>query len=138
MKVTIRRINDQVHLEAINEQGNRVQADGASHIGGQGLGMRPMEMLLSALGNCSAIDVIEFLRKMRQPLEKLEIEIDGTREEGKHPALFTDIHLHYKLTGDLDPKKVEKAIALSVDTYCSVARIVEKTAKISWSYSLEK
>jgi len=136
MKITIRRVNDQVHFESRNETGNTVLADGAPHIGGQGLGMRPMEMLVSALGNCSAIDVVEFLRKMRQGLETLEIELEGKREEGKHPSLFTEIHLHYRLSGELDPRKVEKALSLSVDKYCSVARHLEKTVELSYSFSI--
>ncbi len=136
MKISIRRINDKVHVEARNASGNVVEADGAPSVGGEGLGMRPMEMLLSALGSCSAIDVVEFLRKMRQPLESLEIDVEGEREEGKHPSLFTKVHLHYRLSGALDSGKVERAIRLSVDQYCSVARILEKTAQISWDYTI--
>ncbi len=136
MRIEIERLNQDYHLRATNEEGIIVEADGAASIGGQGKGMRPMQMLIASLGSCSAIDLVLFLRKMRQPLVDLKIRIDAEREKDKNPALFTDVHLHYMVWGDLDPTKVEKAITMSVDQYCSVARIIEKTAKITWSYAL--
>lgn len=136
MKIHLTRLDKAFHMQASNEAGNTVTSDGAESIGGSGQGMRPMEMLISSLGSCSAIDVIQFLKKMRQPLEHIELEIDAERDPDNVPSLFTRINLHYTLKGDLDPKKTEKAISLSVDKYCSVARILEKTAEISWSYTL--
>lgn len=137
MRITLHRLNDAYHLEARNESGQTVQSDGATSIGGSHLGMRPMEMLISSLGSCSAIDVISFLRKMRQPLEDIQIRIEADREADQTPSLFTEVRMHYILKGSMDPKKVEKAISLSVDKYCSVARILEKTARITWSYELQ-
>ena len=136
MKIHLTRLDNAFHIQASNEAKNTVISDGAESIGGSGQGMRPMEMLLSSLGSCSAIDVIQFLKKMRQPLEHIELEIDAERDPDNVPSLFTKINIHYTLKGDLDAKKTEKAISLSVDKYCSVARILEKTAEISWSYTL--
>jgi len=133
MIINLKRLDDAFHMKATNEDGQSVESDGAPSIGGSHKGMRPMQMLISSLGSCSAIDVINFLKKMRQPLEDIQLRIEAQREEDKTPALFTQIHLHYVLKGSLDPKKAEKAVALSVDKYCSVARILEKTAKITWS-----
>lgn len=136
MKIRLTRLDKSYHMRASNEAGNTVTSDGAESIGGSGQGMRPMEMLISSLGSCSAIDVIQFLKKMRQPLEHIELEIDAERDPDKVPSLFTKIHIHYILKGKLDSKRTEKAISLSVDQYCSVARILEKTAEISWSYEI--
>lgn len=136
MKIRLTRLDQAYHMQASNEAGNTLTSDGAESIGGSGQGMRPMEMLISSLGSCSAIDVIQFLKKMRQPLEHIELEIDAERDPDKVPSLFTKIHIHYLLKGALNPKKAEKAISMSVDQYCSVARILEKTAEISWSFEI--
>mgnify|MGYP006291010815 CR=1 FL=1 len=136
MEVTLKRLDDAFHLVAINEDGNTVETDGAPEIGGHQRGMRPMQLVLSALGSCSAIDVIQFLKKMRQPLLDIQMRISAQREKDVAPALFTDIHLHYVLHGPLDSRKVERAISLSVDKYCSVARLLDKTASITWDYEI--
>ena len=136
MRITLRRLDDSVHLEAVNEAGSTIQADGAPAIGGNNRGMRPMELLLSALATCSAMDVITFLEKMRQPLADIRITVEGKRDPTMVPSLFTGIHLDFQLVGTLDPSKAERAIRLSVDKYCSVARHLEGGTSITWSYSI--
>jgi putative redox protein len=137
MKITFKRLDNAFHILASNEHGNTIQTDGSTQIGGNHLGMRPMQVVLSALGSCSAIDVIQFLKKMRQPLRDIEMIVTAEREKEKTPSLFTDIHIHYILKGKLNSKKVERAISMSVDKYCSVARILEHTANITWDYKIE-
>lgn len=137
MKIKLYKINDAVKFKAVNEQQNEIILDGSPSIGGLNEGMRPMETLLSALAGCSAMDVVSLLNKMRQPLEGLEIEVNGTRDEEKIPAIFTHIHLKFNLTGNLDEKKVKKAISMSVDQYCSVARMLENKATIEWSFFIK-
>ncbi len=137
MEIKLKRLDDAYHMVAINENGNTVESDGSPDIGGSHKGMRPMQMVLSALGSCSAIDVIQFLKKMRQPLRDIEMTITAEREKDAVPSLFTDIHLHYVLHGPLDSRKVERAISMSVDKYCSVARLLEKTATITWDYEIQ-
>ena len=136
MKIEIKRLDQAYHLLASNENGNTVESDGAESIGGSGKGMRPMQMLLSSLGACSTIDVINFLRKQRQPLDDIRITLTGERDPDKVPSLFTDVHVHFELFGNLDEKKVAKALSLSMEKYCSVARILEKTATITWDFSI--
>ena len=136
MKIQIRRLDDAYHLEAKNENGNTVETDAAPDLGGHNKGMRPMEMLASSLGACSAIDVIMLLKKQRQPLEDIRISIDAEREKDKQPALFTDIHLVFSLYGNIDQEKAQRAVQLSMDKYCSVSRILEKTAKITWEVEI--
>ncbi len=138
MKIRIERQDDAFHLRAFNAGGNHVDTDANPDIGGSNKGMRPMELLLSSLGTCSSIDVIHILRKQRQPLEDIRVEIDAEREKDKHPALFTTIHVTFILTGNLDPEKIERAVNLSMEKYCSVSRIVEKTAKITWEWKVVK
>lgn len=136
MKIDIHRLDDAFHLQAVNEEGNTVETDGAPDIGGHGKGMRPMQVVLAALGTCSSIDVILLLRKQKQDLKDIRVSIEAEREKDKTPALFTDIHVHYQLFGAIDDKKAERAVSLSMDKLCSVGKILEKTAKITWSYEV--
>ncbi|HSM75056.1 MAG TPA: OsmC family protein [Desulfobacterales bacterium] len=99
-------------------------------------GVRPSEMLLVALGACSAVDVVEILRKKRRPVSMLEISVDGEREPDP-PWPYRSIHLHYRLAGQtLKEKAVQDAIALSVEKYCSVAATVRGIARITTSFSI--
>ncbi len=137
MKIHLKRIDNAFHLEASNELGKIIEMDGAPKIGGSDKAARPMQVLLMSLAGCSSMDVLDILKKQRQQVEDFRIEVDAEREKDKTPALFTDIHLHFYLKGDLNEKKVERAVNLSMETYCSVAKIVEKTAKITWEYTIE-
>lgn len=136
MLIQLERLDDAFNLKATNEQGNSVETDAAPAIGGGGKGMRPMEMLLSSLGACSSIDVIDILRKMRQPLNDIKVTLNGEREKDKTPSLFTDIHVSFNLYGDLDVDKAKRAVDMSMEKYCSVAKILEKTAKITWETNI--
>jgi len=84
------------------------------------------------------MDVLDILKKQRQTVSDFRIKVNAEREKDKTPALFTDIHVHYYLKGELDQKKVERAIRLSMETYCSVTKIVEKTAKVTWDFTIEQ
>jgi putative redox protein len=136
MKVTLRRLDQDFHMQASNEDGLTVESDGSPAIGGHNQGIRPMQMVLAALGSCSSIDVIHLLKKQRQPLEHIELEVTGQREEDKVPAVFTDIHVQYRLYGPLDEKKVERACRLSMEKLCSVSKMLEKTVHITWDYTI--
>lgn len=135
MKITIDRLNDDTYMEASNEYGNTIHIDGAKD---NAQGVRPMQLLLMAVGSCSAIDIVGILKKQKQPLEDIKIEVDGEREKMGTYSLFRKIHIHYKFFGSLDEKKVERAIGLSLDKYCSAAKTLEKTAEITHSYSINE
>ncbi len=137
MKIQLKRLNDAVHFEGSNDDGNIVHLDGSPDIGGEGKGIRPMQLLLMSLAGCSSIDVVSLLKKMRQPPEDVRVEVSGERALDEVPAVFKKIHMHFILKGNLDEAKVAKAIGMSVDKYCSVARMLEKTAEITWSYEIE-
>lgn len=135
MRVVVRRRNDAVHFVAETGSGGHVPIDGAPAVGGEGLGARPMELLLSALGGCAAIDVVGILVKQRQTVDDLSVTVEGERSEGE-PALFTRIHVHFEVSGPAHERAVARAVELSMDKYCSVARTLEHTAEIDYSYAL--
>jgi putative redox protein len=95
----------------------------------------PMEMLLVALGACTATDVVTILKKKRQKLESLEIVVSGERAEHP-PKVWVKLELVYKLRGPLDEAAVKQAIELSEDKYCSVAAMLRKTAPITFRYEI--
>ena len=119
-----------VRFEASNASGASIVIDGPADMGGENAGLRPMETLLSALAGCSSIDVIHILKKQRQELERLEIEVEGERADAV-PAVFTKIHLRFTAYGKLDLGKVQKAVELSMEKYCSVSRMLAPTVEIT-------
>ena len=111
--------------------GHSVIMDGAPDAGGRNLGFRPMEMLLLGLGGCSAFYVVMILKRGRERVTDCVVEIEAERAETE-PKVFTKIAMRYVVTGhDLDPKKVERAVSLSADKYCSATAIMSKTAQIT-------
>ncbi|MEH6308033.1 OsmC family protein [Olivibacter sp. CPCC 100613] len=120
MKVTLNRVNQAVHFEGESAStAIKIHIDGSPEIGGESLGARPMELVLMALGSCSALDLINILKKQKQEIQDVKIEIDGKRRDAI-PAVFTAIHLLFKLKGPIDIEKANKAAELAVKKYCSV------------------
>jgi len=136
MKITLNRLDDAYHMEAVNEDGVKIETDGAPKIGGNNKGLRPMQLLLAAAGSCSTIDVISILRKMKQDLHDIKVEVTGEREANAVPSLFKDIHLHFSFSGNLDEEKVRRAVDLSMTKYCSVVKMLEKTARVTSSFEI--
>ena len=119
MKVELNRVNDAVHFEASGAGSVKVHIDGSPEIGGQGLGVRPMELVLMALGSCGSLDFISILKKQRQEIKDFSVSVEGERRDAI-PAVFTKIHMTFHLTGNVDQTKAEKAAELAVKKYCSV------------------
>lgn len=136
MQIKFIRLNDRVHLEALNEEGHVVHLDGAKKIGGENLGFRPMQLLLVALGSCASMDVLSILNKQRQTIDEYSVTVNGERDKDNTPSLFTDIHVRFEFTGAIDQNKITRAIRLSMGTYCSVTKTLEKTAIITSSFIL--
>lgn len=132
-RVEVNSVDGDYHMVAANEEGNTVDIDAAPSIGGTGKGMRPMQMLLSALGGCSSIDVISILKKQKQEVKNIKTIIEGTRDPASVPSVFTEMHVRFVLTGTVDQDKADKAVALSMEKYCSVAAMMDKRARISYS-----
>ncbi|MBX2881855.1 MAG: OsmC family protein [Granulosicoccus sp.] len=126
------------HMSFVGESGSghSVVMDGSPEHGGRNLGIRPMEMLLVGLGGCTAFDVVLMLQKSRQNILDVEVSLDATRSD-EVPHVFTEIKAHFKLWGKgLSEKHVERAVKLSSDKYCSATKMLEKTAKISYSWEI--
>jgi len=121
-----------------SHSGHSITMDGPIEIGGENLGIRPMEMLLIGVAGCTMIDVVTTLKKMRQDMTHCEIKISAERAN-EHPKVFTDIHIHFIIKGkDIDPKKVDKAISLSAEKYCSASIMLGKTANITHDFEVSK
>ncbi len=119
-----------------SHSGHSITMDGPTEIGGENLGVRPMEMLLLGVAGCTMIDVVTTLKKMRQNLTHCETKISAERAD-EHPKVFTDIHIHFIVQGkDLDSKKVDKAITLSAEKYCSASIMLGKTANITHDFKV--
>ncbi|MGZ9143943.1 MAG: OsmC family protein [Candidatus Binatia bacterium] len=135
MKARIKWIED-VSFVGQTDSGHAVVMDGAPDAGGKNLGPRPMEMLLLGLGGCTAFDVVLILRKSRQNVMDCVAEIDATRAE-TDPKVFTRIHVHFIVSGkSLDPKRVEQAIKLSAEKYCSASIMLGKAAEITHDFEI--
>ncbi|MGI4729623.1 MAG: OsmC family protein [Janthinobacterium lividum] len=136
MQINLSRKNKAYHFEAVNEQGNTLNMDANPAIGGENQGFRPMETLLAGLGGCSAIDMISILKKQKEPIEDLKINIDAKRFEGQEPSLFEIINIEFHVFGAVNEAKIQRALQLTFDKYCSVAQILNKSAEIKFSYKL--
>tara|TARA_B110000879_G_scaffold207637_1_gene291696 strand:+ start:2902 stop:3324 length:423 start_codon:yes stop_codon:yes gene_type:complete len=115
-----------VHFKAENSSGHQVPMDGPEEAGGENLGSRPMELILMGLGGCTAYDVVDILNKSRQPLEDLKVSIKAKRAE-TIPAVFQQIEIHFTVVGaGVDPGRVQRAIDLTAEKYCSASIMLEK------------
>ncbi len=109
----------------------------ASSLDGEGKGVTPMETLATALGACTAMDVASILRKMRQPLEDFRVEVSGEVAE-EHPKRYLSLEVVYYFKGDLDESRVQRAISLSEERYCSVEATLRPAVPISSRYVVER
>jgi putative redox protein len=104
---------------------------------GSNVGCGPMELLLLALGSCTATDLVIILEKKQEKLEGLEVICWGQRAK-EPPRVWTKMELLFRVRGEVTEDSVKKAIALSEDKYCSVWAMLGKTAAISWRYEIVK
>jgi len=121
-------------FEASALAGGSLVVDGSPDVGGEGRGMRPMELLLSAVASCSAMDVLHILRKQKEPLEDLAVEVEGVRTDAV-PSPFTRITLRFTARGEVDEHKLQRAVGLAVEKYCSAIATLNPTVEVSWEAS---
>lgn len=121
MKATVNWLkNDTINFEATTEGGNTIIMDS-----NEKLGAKPMEMVLMGLGGCASYDVVSILQKSRQAISDVQCQLTANRAD-TIPAVFTDIHLHFVVTGrDIKEAQVKKAVELSAEKYCSASRMLE-------------
>ena len=112
----------------------KMDTDQCAIILGDG-GISPMKLLLLSVAGCTAYDVVMILKKMREPVEGLEVEISGERR-AEHPRVYRKVHLHYRIYGNVREEKAKRAIELSQDKYCSASAHM-KLSGTEVTYSLE-
>ena len=135
--ITLKRTDNDYQFQTLDESGQLMTMDIPADQGGHGNGVRPMQALLSALGGCSGVDVVMILNKQKETLDHYEMVITGERAVGKEPALWETIHVVFKLKGSMTKEKAEKACALSIDKYCSVAATLKAAgAVITWEVEI--
>ena len=136
MQVHLQRVDDAFHFTAKGAADIQIHIDAAKSIGGHNAGARPMELILMSLASCSAIDIVEILRKQRQMIKNFEIVVEGERRN-VIPAVFEKIRINFIVTGNLDEHKVRRAIDLSLQKYCSVSAMLEPKVKIDYTLELK-
>lgn len=129
LKVTLHRVGPAA-FEATAGSGGKLIVDGAPEIGGEGRGMRPMELLVSALASCSAMDVVHILNKQKEPLAHLEVQLEADRKDAT-PAPLTRAHLKFIAHGGVNAHKLERAVQLAVEKYCSVSESLKSEIQIT-------
>lgn len=126
MKATVKWVDGAMFVGE-SGSGHAVVMDGPEEIGGRNMGIRPMEMMLLSVGACSSIDVVSILKKGRQQVTRCEARLEAERADAV-PAVFTRINLHFIVAGrDLDPGKVQRAVDLSAEKYCSASIMLRKS-----------
>ena len=137
MKIKVKWIKNMMMIGE-SASGHSVVMDGPPDAGGSNMGIRPMEMLLIGMAGCTTVDIASTLKKMRENIDDCVAEVSAERAT-EHPKVFTNIHIHFIVKGqNLNSKKVEKAIALSAEKYCSASIMFAKTANVTHDFEIIK
>lgn len=119
-----------------SHSGHAVVMQGLPEEGESSVGIRPMEMLLLGMGGCTAIDVVMILRKAREAVTDVVVEIEGERADSV-PKVFERIHANYVVTGRrLKTSAVERAIKLSAEKYCSATIMLAASAAVTHDFEI--
>lgn len=133
IQIEVTRVQGDFGFEAKDANGHTIRLDTSPETGGTNFGVRPMQALLMGLGGCSGIDVVSILKKQRQTIDDFNMKIEGERETGAIPSLWTGVKIVFELKGKIDPEKAKRACELSVEKYCSVAETLRKAGtQVSW------
>jgi putative redox protein len=117
-------------------EGREIKLDASVAAGGEGDGFRPAELPMLALAGCTGMDVAEILKKMRQPITGLEVTATSDKKEG-YPSGYAGIELAYTVRGrGLSPEKVEEAVRLSEEKYCTVGQALSKATTITHTITI--
>lgn len=130
MKAVVKWL-DNMSFVGESGSGHSVVMDGPPDDGGRDMGVRPMEMVLLGMGGCTAFDVILILKRARQKVSDCHIELEAQRATDV-PKVFTSIHLKYFVSGrGLDEKKVNRAVKMTAEKYCSVSIMLSSCVEIT-------
>ena len=129
---------DKLKFIATDEAGHNITMDAPVAAGGENSAPAPLSLILMSVAGCSGVDIISFLDKMAVRIDDFKVEVDAERA-GQDPKVYTVINVLYKFKGENIPAdKMDQAIRLSVEKYCSAAHIVNKTAKMNYSYEINE
>ena len=126
IRIELQRTSGNYSFNARDSMGHLLQTDSSKENGGDNNGFRPMQLMLAALGSCSAIDMVSILQKQKQIISNLKIIIEGEREQDVIPSLWKNIQVHFELSGNLNLDKAKRAAELSIEKYCSVAETLRR------------
>ncbi len=127
---------DDMLFTGISHSGFTIPLDANKAHGGHGAGISPMELMLTALAGCTAMDVISILQKKQQKVTAFEVQVEGVRAD-EHPKVYTQMWVKFIVTGHgVDEKAVERAIELSRDKYCGASATLRHTAEIHYSHEI--
>ncbi|MBK8547009.1 MAG: OsmC family protein [Saprospiraceae bacterium] len=129
MKIHLESTFGPLNFKGTNERGQSLQMSGDKE------SVSPMEAVLMAVAGCSSIDIELILKKMRQDLHKIEVEVDSLRAD-EDPKVFTKIKIHYILHGNIKEEKAKQAIELSMEKYCSVSIMLKKSVEINYDFEI--
>jgi putative redox protein len=132
--IEVERVHSEFGFEAKDAYSHAVPIDTSPETGGENFGVRPMQLLLMALGGCTGIDVISILKKQRQEIRNCKMVIKGERQSDREPSLWKNIAVVYHIYGNVDEDKAKRAIDLSLNKYCSVAATLKGSGtNIQWN-----
>ena len=126
---------ERMTLDAVTTTGHQITLDAPRANGGDDHGPKPIELLLTALAGCTAMDVLSILQKKREPVEGLQVYVEGTRAN-EHPMIYTDITVVYRVSGNVKAESVARAIELSEAKYCGAAAMLGQSARITTRYEI--
>ncbi len=135
-KIEMERTSGDYGFEVKDQNNHSLKTDSSDESGGSNFGFRPMQLLLSGLGTCSAIDMVAILKKQKQTIEQFKITVEGEREKDKIPSLWEAIKVTFSIKG-VEKDKAAKAADLSMNKYCSVAETLRRGGtRLSWEIRL--
>jgi putative redox protein len=133
MQFKLQRSPDGGHTIATDAAGNQLEIYLPENAGGAATGIRPMQVLIMGMAGCAAVDILVILKKQRQQVEDLRMDIQAEREPNKEPSLWQTVHVVFTVIGQVEQAKAEKAVELSMLKYCSVTETLRKAgADVTW------
>lgn len=134
IRIELHRNSGDYGFEIKDSMNHLLETDTSIEGGGNDGGFRPMQLMLAAMGSCSAIDIVSILKKQRQELSDLSIVVEGEREQNVIPSLWKKVAMHVTLKGHVDDDKANRAVELSIQKYCSVAETLRRSGtEITWT-----
>ncbi|MFL1010485.1 OsmC family protein [Flavisericum labens] len=119
-----------MRFESTNPSGHNLFIDAGEESGGKGEGYRPKALMLSGLAGCSGIDVAALIKKMKLKVDDFSIEIEANLTE-EHPKYYDKVSVHFHFYGeDLNEKKLQRAVDLSIEKYCGVMEMFRQFSKM--------